>query len=217
MKFDHKVDFLVMLYATCIVLSELMGAKVVPVMTLFGFHLNTSVAILTLPLIFSINDIVIEVCGYDRAKRMVRSGLIMITFIMIFSLIVTALPPTKRFAPQNDAYVSVFHQSFRMSFASLCAFIFADFTDILIFQKIRKRLGTRRLWLRNNVSNIIAQGIDTVVFMVLAFYALNTSLADNINFIAGLALPYWGVKCCMSILETPLVYAGVRWLKGGRV
>ena len=50
--------------------------------------------------------------------------------------------------------------------------------------------------------------------MFLAFYALDKGLGNNVSFLFSLILPYWLLKCTMSIIETPLVYAGVRWLKG---
>jgi len=49
--------------------------------------------------------------------------------------------------------------------------------------------------------------------MFLAFYAFNKPLADNVPFLIGLILPYWLLKCLMSIIETPFVYLGVKWLK----
>jgi uncharacterized integral membrane protein (TIGR00697 family) len=192
-----------------------MGSKVIPLVNLFGMQFNASVAIFTLPIIFSVNDIIIEVCGFEKSKNMVRSGLIMIALIMIFSFVAISLPPAKRFVAQNSAYMSVFGQSLRISLASLCAFALSDVTDILIFHKLRKRLGTKHLWFRNNVSNIISQGIDTSVFMILAFYSLGTGLSQNMSFLASIILPYWLIKCCMSIIETPFVYLGIRWLKGG--
>jgi uncharacterized PurR-regulated membrane protein YhhQ (DUF165 family) len=87
MKLEHKVEFLIMLYGVCIVVSELMGSKVIPLVNLFGMQFNASVAIFTLPIIFTINDVIIEVCGFEKSKNMVRSGLIMIAFIMLFLFI----------------------------------------------------------------------------------------------------------------------------------
>src|SRR4029078_9143658 len=103
----------------------------------------------------------------------------------------------------------IFKQSIRISLASLTAFAFSDFLDVYLFSKIRERLGKKNLWLRNNASNIISQFVDTVVFMVLAFYALNLSATANISFLWSIILPYWLLKCFMSVIETPLVYIGV--------
>lgn len=207
------MDLLVSLYIACILLAEVMGSKTVPLTTIADFHLNASVAILLLPLIFSINDVVTEVYGPERTRSIVRSGLYMIVLLVIFSAIAVHLPPSKRFEKTNPAYMTVFSNSIRFSLASLTAFALAEFSDVYIFTKLRKRLGKKALWFRNNVSNILAQLIDTVLFMTLAFYAFDKSFANNAAFLAGIIIPYWLLKCSMSVLVTPGVYWGVRWLK----
>jgi uncharacterized integral membrane protein (TIGR00697 family) len=100
-----------------------------------------------------------------------------------------------------------------MALASLIAFGASDFLDIYIFSKIRKAFGQKRLWLRNNVSNIISQAIDTILFMTIAFYAIDKGVGENVAFLLSISLPYWILKCCASIIETPFVYLGIRRLK----
>lgn len=210
----QKLDLLVAFYTAFVVLSELMGAKTFPLLTIGSFHLNSSVAIFIFPLIFTINDIVVEVYGKERAVSLARSGLLVVFFVFIFSLVATSLPPSARFSDTEKAYDQIFQASARISAASLIAFLISQFTDIFIFVKMRERLGKKGLWFRNNVSNFISQFLDTTVFITLAFYALNRSLPDNFGFLFGLILPYWLLKCFMSAVETPLVYLGVRWLRG---
>lgn len=113
----------------------------------------------------------------------------------------------------NEAYTTIFGLSARISAASLIAFAIAEFTDVIVFVKIRQALGKKALWLRNNASNFVAQFVDTTVFMTLAFYAFNRDFNSNLVFLVSLIIPYWLLKCFMSIVETPLVYLGVRWLK----
>jgi hypothetical protein len=162
---------------------------------------------------FSINDVIIEVFGADRMRSIVKSGFIIIFCLILFSVLATALPPSTRSQPMEAAYDSVFLVSIRLSIASLIAFLSAHLLDIAIFEKLRKRLGTQGLWLRNNVSNFIAQFFDTAIFITLAFYALSKALEANIVFLLSLIIPYWLLKCFLSVVETPLVYGGVRWLK----
>ncbi len=209
----NKMDFLVGFYVFGVIVSELLGAKTFPLADLGFMKLNASVAIFLIPLLFSINDIIIEVHGAARARSVVRTGLLMVGFLFLFLLLSIHLPPSPRFTPSEEAYDSIFGKSLRISFASLVAFTLADFLDIYIFQKIRLRLGKQKLWLRNNVSNFTAQLIDTTVFMTLAFYALDQTFTQNWSFLISLILPYWLLKCSMSIIETPLVYVGVKWLK----
>lgn len=208
-----KMDFLVAFYIFCIVTSELMGGKTFPLLDTSWMKLNASVAIFVLPIIFTINDVIAEVYGRERTKSLIRSGLLVIVFILVFSLFATHLPASKRFAAMEPAYEQVFGVSTRIAAASLTAFTLAEFLDVAIFMKLRQKLGKRGLWLRNNVSNFISQFFDTTVFMVLAFYNLARPLGDNGSFLLSLIIPYWLLKCFMSVIETPFVYLGVRWLK----
>lgn len=210
-----KIDLLVSLYIFCILVSELMGVKTFPLTTV-PFVLNASVAIFVLPLVYSINDIVIEVFGIERARSIVRSGLVTVAMVLGFSLFATSLPPSARFAATEPAYDRVFGLSARIAAASLIAFFIAEFADLFVFRKIRERMGRKALWLRSNVSNIASHFLDTVIFMTLAFWAFERAPADNIAYLWSLILPYWLLKCCMSVLTTPLVYIGVRWLKGAK-
>lgn len=212
----QKMDLLIAIYIFCIVVSQIMGAKTFPLINIFGFQINQSVSIFVFPFIFILNDIVNEVFGPERARSIIRSSLIVILFIFVYSLITTAIPASSRFAASENAYDQIFGLSARFSLASLIAFISSDFLDVYIFAKMRKALGKKGLWLRVNVSNFLSQFIDTVVFMVLAFWALDMSFSSNFTFILGLLIPYWIVKCLISIIETPLVYAGVNWLKNDK-
>lgn len=209
----EKMDLLVAIYIFCIIVSELMGAKIFPLLDLGFYKLNASVAIFLIPLLFSINDIIIEVHGAERARSVVRSGLLIIGLLLGFIMLAINLPPSMRFLETESAYDTIFGKSARIAIASLTAFALADFLDIYIFSKIRKKLGKSKLWLRNNASNFVAQLIDTTVFMTLAFYAFDRGFADNWGFLVSLIIPYWLLKCSMSIIETPLVYIGVKWLK----
>lgn len=209
----QKLDLLISIYIFCIAVSELMGGKTFPLFNLGTFKLNASVAIFTLPLIFTINDVITEVYGKDRTRSIIRSGLIVIFLILLFSLLATNLPSSARFQSSEEAYDKIFGLSARIAAASLTAFAFAEFLDVFIFAKIRQRFGKKALWFRNNASNFISQFADTTIFMFLAFYAFNKPFGDNITFLLSLILPYFLLKCFMSIIETPLVYLGVRWLK----
>lgn len=213
----QKFDLLVSIFIFCTVVSELMGAKTFPLATIGSFHLNASVAIFLIPILFGINDIITETFGKERARSVIRSSLVVIVLLSLFSLLATHLSPSTRFAPMEKAYDQIFLISIRMSIASLVAFGFAEFLDVFIFSKIRQKLGKKNLWLRTNASNFIAQFADTSIFFFIAFYALNKPFGDNFSFLFGLILPYWLLKCFMSIIETPFVYLGVGWLKRDKV
>lgn len=208
-----KFDFVVALYVFGVLVAELMGAKTFQLTHFSWMHLNASVAIFVLPLLFTLTDVVVEVYGRKRARSLVFSGLSVVVLLILFSALATHLTPSTRFAPTEAAYETIFKASIRMSLASLAAFAVSELLDVAVFSKLREKLGSRELWLRNNVSNFISQFADSAVFLVIAFYALNESFGSNFGFLVGLLVPYWLIRCVLSIIETPVVYAGVWWLK----
>ena len=210
------MDLLIAVYIFCIVTAETMGGKTFPLANIFGFQLNSSVAIFLIPVIFSVNDVITEVYGKERTRSIIRSGLITVFLIFLASIIFTILPPSSRFASTESSYDAIFGLSARIAAASLTAFALAEFLDVYIFTKVREKLGKKSLWLRVNISNFAAQFVDTVVFMTLAFYAFNQPFGQNAAFLVSLILPYWFLKCFMSVIETPFVYLGVHWLKSGK-
>lgn len=209
----EKLDLLIALYIFCIAAAELMGGKIFPLPKIGSLQLNASVGIFLIPVIYSINDIVAEVYGKERARSIVRSGLIVALLVVLFSLLAVSLPPATRFMATEAAYDQIFGMSARIAAASLTAFAIAEFLDVYIFAYLRQKLGKKSLWLRNNASNFVSQLFDTVIFMTLAFYALDKPFASNFTFLSSLILPYWLLKCFMSVIETPFVYLGVAWLK----
>lgn len=209
-------DLVVALYIFGIMAAELMGAKTFVIGHLGDYTLRASVAIFLMPLLFTLTDVVTEVRGKERARSMVLSGLAVIVLLVFYTALATALPPSARSAGTEASYDTVFHNSIRMSIASLIAFASSAFLDIAIFAKLRARMHKRALWFRNNASNFISQFVDSAVFLTVAFYALGETLGQNISFIFGLLLPYWLLRCAMSLLTTPIVYAGVRLLRSDK-
>jgi len=212
----RKFDVLVALYIFGIMVVELMGAKTFPVATLGNFHLTASVAIFVMPLLFTSVDVVVEVFGKERARSIVRTGLLIVILQVLTALAFTHLTPSKHYASSSEAYNTVFGTSIRFGLASVLVFAASEFLDVAVFSKLRQRMHKKALWLRNNVANFLSQFVDSVVWTTLAFYTFHQSFGDNFGFIAGIVVPYYLVRCALSVAETPLVYVGVRWLKGSK-
>lgn len=209
----RKFDLIIALYIFGVMVAEMMGAKTFSLFNFSWLHLNASVAIFVLPLLFTLTDVVVEVKGKERARSMVLSGLIVVALVLLFSLLATHLPPSQRFAATESAYDKVFGATARIAAASLTAFAVAELLDVAIFSKLRQKMHKKALWFRNNASNFISQLADSTVFIFLAFYSFSHSLGSNLMFLFGLIIPYWLLRCALSVMETPLVYLGVWWLK----
>lgn len=210
---ELKSDVLVGLYVFCIITAELMGSKSFPLFKIFNFNLTGSVGMFLIPWIFSINDIFVEVFGIKRAKNLARISILLVSLLILLAALAVILPPSSRYASTNEAYKIIFSQSIRISIASLIAMAASNFADVNIFWRLKQKLKNQKLWVRNNLSNILATFLDTVVFMTIAFYSLNKSPIDNFHFLLGIILPYWLLKICMSTISTPFVYLGIKWLK----
>lgn len=209
----HRFDVIVALYVFGIVVAQLMGAKVVPFGNVFGLQLSISVAVFLIPLLFTVTDVVVEVHGKERARSLVRTGLLVVSLLAAYTMLVTNLPAAERYLPNSEAYNTIFGTSIRFALASIAAFFVAEMMDVKIYSKLRDRMKHKGMWLRNNVSNFAGQLIDSTVFVVIAFYDFGTDLGINAAFLAGIILPYWGVRCLMSVAGTPLAYLGVAYLK----
>lgn len=208
----RKFDLVVALYIFGVMVAELMGAKTFP-LQLFGAHLNITVAIFVMPLLFTMTDVVVEVYGRQRARSLVLSGLLTVALLVLFSLLATSLPASPRYAASESAYEAVFTSTIQISVASIAAFAISELLDVAVFSKLRSRLGRRALWFRNNASNVVSELANSAVFVTLAFYTFSMSPRQNVSFLASIIVPYWLVRCVLSFLETPLVYVGVRWLR----
>lgn len=205
---------MIALYVFGIMVAELMGAKTFTVATIGTFTLFASVAIFVMPLIFTSVDVIVEVYGKERARSVVRTGLLIVILQVLTALLFTRIPSSEHFAYGNDAYNLIFGTSIRFGIASIVAFAASEFLDVAVFSKLRKRMRGRSLWFRNNAANFLSQLVDSVVWTTLAFYSFSMSFHGNFKFILGIVVPYYLVRVAMSVLGTPLVYLGVRWFKG---
>lgn len=217
MRFNiRKFDLIVSLYIFGVMTAELMGSKTFPVLNLSWLHLNASVAIFVIPLLFTLVDVVVEVYGKNRARSMVLSGMLVVALLIAYALLVTHLPSSNMFESSSKAYNTVFDYSARIAAASLISFIVSEMLDVLIFAKLRQKMQNKALWFRNNITNFVAQFADSAIFLTLAFYSISQSFSNNYSFLFSLIIPYWLLRCSLSILETPLVYLGVWWLRGSK-
>jgi queuosine precursor transporter len=200
-----KLTLLSSIFIAGLLAANTLGSKVT---TLFG--IAVSVGIFAYPLTFLMTDAIGEVYGKKKAKQVVWSALIAQTLVLILTYISIKLPPAGRYH-LNEQYVQVFSGSLRMIIASLIAFIVSQTYDIWAFDWWKKKLDGKFLWLRNNLSTMTSQAIDTLLFMFIAFYGINDKF--TVSFILHLCLSYWLFKVLFAIIDTPFVYLLVKWLR----
>lgn len=172
----------------------------------FGiYRFEISVGILPYPITFLITDILSEIYGKKKANQVVIAG-IFASFFSMFIILIADFAPAIENSPINDA---VFYQVFGLSplavFASMIAYLFAQFIDIKIFHFWKNFTKGKHLWLRNNFSTFASQFIDTftVVFLLCSFKILPWHL------FTGLLISGFLFKVIIAILDTPFLYLSV--------
>lgn len=205
---EQKLQILLGLFVGAIVAANLLGTKIANLWVAVA-----SVGIFMYPITFLVTDVVEDVFGKEKVKGFVIAGFIAIILVMLLTVLSVMLPPASRYA-SNEAFLEVFSPSIRIMIASLIAFLLAQYHDIWAFNFWKKKTKGRFLWLRNNLSTVVSQFIDTTVFMFIAFYMATPKY--TVDFIFALIVPYYLLKVFVAFCDTPFVYLGVWWLKGER-
>ena len=167
-----------------------------------NYTFEQSVGLLPYPVTFIVTDIISEIYGRKKANQVVTAGLVASLF-MLLVVTVADLMPAAVWSPVNS---DTFHQVFGLSgaavFASMMAYLFAQYVDIRIFHFWKKLTNGKHLWLRNNASTIFSQFIDTfsVLFLLCMFNVLSWDIFTTL-LINGFLF-----KVFFAAFDTPIVY-----------
>jgi len=164
---------------------------------------------LTHAITFPCTDAVTEIWGASRARILVYMGFVCFLLAMTLVYIGTMLPAASIWSTQNESYQMLFSSAPQFVLASICASFVGQLLDVSAFEWIKRITGERALWLRNNVSTMISQAVDTSIFYSIAFYG-TIPLSDLYKLILGTYI----IKLIIAALDTPLVYLVVHWITG---
>lgn len=209
----RKINILLGLFVSSIIIANILGGKI-SYFNIFGLSIEFSVGLLGYPVAFLITDVIAEVKGRKVAKEFVFAGVASLVFILAIIALAVVLPYADRSWVAQGQFEAVFKSGMRMLIASIIAFFISQMHDVFAFEYIKKKTKGKFLWIRNNLSTMVSQGIDTFVFMFLAFYMATPD--HTAGYVVALALPYYGLKILLSAIDTPFVYLGVRWLGKGQ-
>ena len=171
-----------------------------------------------MPFLFLVTDIVGEVYGKKKSKEFVTVGLISLVFLLIWQLVAVSVPaatPNEWYAGFNTAYQKVFGMTIGFTVASIAAFLGGQYLDVSIYHVVKKVTGNKYMWLRNNLSTVVGQFVDTNLFIFIAFFPrLLDGSFGVFELFSVVVIPYWLAKVVVAFLDTPLQYLGVWWLSG---
>ncbi|MGN6278723.1 MAG: queuosine precursor transporter [Sphingomonas sp.] len=203
-------DFVMVAFVVVLLLSNVIGAEKRSVIDLPGIGLwPFGAGILFFPISYVIDDVLTEVYGYARARRVIWAGFAALGFMAVMEWTVVHLPVAEGWTGQA-AYERVFGSGWRIILASLCAFWAGDFLNSLVLAKMKIWTRGRWLWTRTIGSTIIGEGADSLIFYPLAFYGLADWPVDALLMVM---LSQFVLKVSWEVTLTPVTYAVVGWLK----
>lgn len=196
-------DFLVAAFVTILLCANIIGAG--KVATVHGFTFGAG--IIFFPLSYIFGDVLTEVYGYARARRVVWSGFAALVFASFMSHFILALPPADGWYFQKE-YETVLGNTPRIAMASLIAFCCGEFSNSFILAKMKILTKGRHLWSRTIGSTLVGEGIDSLIFYPLAFWGI-----WGPELVVTVMLANYSIKVVVEVVLTPVTYKIVNFLK----
>jgi queuosine precursor transporter len=203
-------DFVMAAFVAILLLSNIIGASKRATLDLpFIGPWSFGAGVMFFPVSYIIGDVLTEVYGYARARRVIWTGFAALIFMAFMSFIVVSLPPAQGWDGQA-AYESVFGNAWRIVAASMIAFWAGEFANSIILAKMKLATQGRYLWTRTIGSTVVGQGVDSLLFYPIAFWGLDGWPPEQIG---QVVLSQFALKVGWEVLLTPVTYGVVGWLK----
>lgn len=197
--------------------------------------MQLAVGVLAYPLTFLCTDLISELYGRVRANFMVTVGLILNVFILGVMWLGNALPaidptiqPPWQTLPLGgdvalpdgssvsgsvELFSLIYANTAGAVFASMVAYILAQYVDVFLFHWIKSKTGGKHLWLRNNGSTIFSQAVDSITVICVTFGAVILAGDMTLQVVLGLMLSNYLFKLFSALADTPIIYVLVHLLR----
>jgi len=200
MNVSYRLVIITAIFVTCLITANIIAVKVIGIGSLV-----LPAAIIVFPISYIFGDILTEVYGYRWARRVIWIGFLC-NLIFVFFAWVGQLLPSASFWEGQEAYSSILGYAPRLLVASFCGYLVGEFVNSFILAKMKIATRGRWLWSRTIGSTIVGQGLDTAIFIIIAY-------AGTSSFVPIMILYHWLVKTAIEAAATPLTYAAVNFLK----
>jgi len=200
MNVSYRFVVVVAIFVTCLITANIIAVKVISLGPII-----LPAAIVIFPLSYIFGDILTEVYGYHQARRVIWLGFFCNLIFVIFAWVGQILPPAP-FWERQEAYESILGYAPRLLAASFCGYLAGEFANSFILAKMKILTKGRWLWTRTIGSTIVGQGLDTLIFITLAFIGTP-------SFVIIMVLYHWLAKIAIEAAATPFTYTAVNLLK----
>jgi hypothetical protein len=194
-----RLLFISAVFITCLIAANTIAVKLIAVGSW-----TLPAAVIVFPLSYIFGDILTEVYGFGWARRIIWLGFLCNLVFVFFVWLGGIIPPSPLW-PNQQAYQSILGLAPRVLLASFAGYLVGEFTNSMILSRLKVATGGRWLWLRTIASTVIGQGLDTAVFITIAF--------AGPSFMPIIILYHWLAKVAIEVAATPMTYLTVSYLK----
>jgi len=201
-RYSHWFLLVTSIFITCLITSNIIAVKLV---NIFGLILPA--AILIFPISYIFGDVLTEVYGYRQARQVIWLGFFC-NLIAVVAIWLGQILPGASFWDGQAAYERILGYTPRLLGASFLAYLVGEFANSFVLAKMKIATNGRWLWARTIGSTLVGQGLDSLVFMTLAFIG-----TIPLTVLAGAIVAQWLSKSVYEAIITPLTYVLVNFLK----
>ena len=203
-------EFVMAAFVTVLICSDLIGpAKICQIHVPLLGTLTFGAGVLFFPISYIFGDILTEVYGYARSRRVIWAGFAALGFASFMATVVVALPPAA-FWTHQDAYEVAFGNTWRIVAASMTAYFCGEFVNSYVLAKMKILTAGRWLWTRIIGSTIFGEAVDSAIFYPLAFYGAGIIPDDKLPLVM---IAQFVTKVAVEVVFTPVTYKVVALLK----
>jgi uncharacterized integral membrane protein (TIGR00697 family) len=196
------LNLLTAAFVTCLITANIIAVKLIDV-----GGIVVPAAVIIFPLSYLFGDILTEVSGYARSREVIWIGFGCNALAVVAIWLAGLLPPASFWTGQQ-AYQSILGYAPRLLAASFIAYLVGEFVNSFVLAKLKVMTGGRWLWTRTIGSTLVGQGVDSLVFITLAF--AGTIPQEQL---VRVVITQWLIKTIYEVVATPLTYAVVGYLK----
>ncbi|MSR09290.1 MAG: VUT family protein [Gammaproteobacteria bacterium] len=189
------------LFITALISSNIISVKLA---VIAGQILPAGIVIF--PVSYIVGDILTEVYGYRRARAVIWLGLASNLLVVTAIWVAGQLPPAQFWQENQSAYETILGYTPRILVASFAAYLVGEFANSAVLSRMKVATRGRWLWSRTIGSTVVGQGLDSIVFITIAF-------AGQVPGLWHLVWVQWLAKVLYEVAATPVTYAVVGWLK----
>lgn len=200
MNISYRFVLITTVFVTCLITANIIAVKIISIGSI-----SLPAAVIVFPISYIFGDILTEVYGYRWARRVIWLGFAC-NLVFVFFAWVGQLLPAASFWGEQAAYETILGYVPRILAASFAGYLVGEFANSFIMAKMKIRTKGRWLWARTIGSTVIGEGLDSAIFIIIAF-------AGTASFAPIMIVWHWLFKTGIEVLATPLTYTTVNYLK----